>query len=61
MFSLFQAYWGQRQGFILWGCLRSEPAVAAGTLLYFFLGTLVIQQILGNIHVAGLPPPPPSP
>ena len=53
MFSLFQAYWGQRQSYILWACLQSEPTVAAGTVIFFFLGTLVIQQILGNIHVAG--------
>ena len=57
MFSLFHVYWGQRQSYVLWACIQSEPAVAVGTLFYFLLGALVIQQILGNIHVAGTAPP----
>jgi hypothetical protein len=57
MFSLFHVYWGQRQSYVLWACIQAEPAVAVGTLFYFLLGALVIQQILGNIHVAGTAPP----
>jgi hypothetical protein len=57
MFSLFHVYWGQRQSYVLWACIEAEPAVAVGTLFFFFLGALVIQQILGNIHVAGAAPP----
>ena len=56
MFSLFHVYWGQRQSYVLWACIEAEPAVAVGTLFFFFLGALVIQQILGNIHVAGAAP-----
>ena len=38
MFALFQVYWGQRQSYILWACLESEPSVAVGTIIFFFLG-----------------------